>query len=107
MTTTETDRSTAESRAAERVLVAQACRITGLSRRNIQDMAARGDIPGAAKLGGRWTFDAATLRQWIKSREVGRWEETSTSGGRSGGVGLGLPGSSIDEAYERALRLRP
>ena len=94
--------------AAERVLVAQACRITGLSRRNVQDMAARGDIPGAAKLGGRWTFDAATLRRWIKSREVGRWPEgISTSAAQSGGVGLGLPGSSIDEAYERALRLRP
>lgn len=93
--------------AAERVLIAQACRMTGLSRRNVQDMAARGDIPGAAKLGGRWTFDAATLRRWIKSREIRRWEETSTSGDRSGGAGFVLPGSNIDEAYERALRLRP
>lgn len=43
----------------------QAAGITGLTVRAIQAMALRGELPGAAKLGGSWTFDEATLRTWI------------------------------------------
>ena len=42
---------------------------SGLSRRTIQAMAARGQIPGAAKLGSTWTFDKLKLARWIKHRE--------------------------------------
>jgi hypothetical protein len=32
-------------------------------------MALRGEIPKAAKLGRRWTFDIKALRAWIASKE--------------------------------------
>ncbi|WCT75935.1 helix-turn-helix domain-containing protein [Novosphingobium humi] len=42
---------------------------TGLSRRTVQSMAARGLIPGAAKLGKLWTFDRSKLGKWISDKE--------------------------------------
>jgi hypothetical protein len=34
--------------------------------RTLQNLAAQGAIPGAAKPAGRWTFDIAQLRQWAR-----------------------------------------
>lgn len=42
---------------------------TGLSRRTVQAMAARGEIPGAAKFGKLWTFDRMKLARWIHDKE--------------------------------------
>lgn len=42
---------------------------TGLSRRTVQAMAARGEIPGAAKFGKLWTFDRIKLARWIRDKE--------------------------------------
>jgi phage terminase Nu1 subunit (DNA packaging protein) len=42
---------------------------TGLSRRTVQAMAARGQIPGAAKFGKLWTFDRMKLARWIRDKE--------------------------------------
>lgn len=39
-----------------------ACDAIGLSPRGVQAMAARGEIPGAAKIGRVWTFDADSGR---------------------------------------------
>ena len=47
--------------------------ILGLKRRNIQAMAARGEIPGAAKFGSIWTFDIAMLRSYVKDQEEREW----------------------------------
>lgn len=33
-------------------------------------MAARGQIPGAAKIGRAWTFNERTLRDWIRQLEA-------------------------------------
>lgn len=57
--------------AAERCTIEQAELILGLKRRNIQAMAARGQIPGAIKLGNLWTFGIAELRKYL-TRESGR-----------------------------------
>lgn len=92
---------------AKRVKVAAVEQETGLSARIIQMMAARGDIPGAAKLGGTWTFDVAKLRRWIREQEAKTWQGASTSAGRSGGGASVSPVESIVEACERALGLRP
>jgi ribosomal protein S14 len=54
---------------AERIVVEDAITILGLSRRIIQEMAQRGEIPGAAKFGRRWTFDVAKLRAMIADKE--------------------------------------
>lgn len=51
---------------------------TGLSRRTVQAMAARGEIPGAAKLGKLWTFDRMKLARWIRDKEQ-ECQRTSTS----------------------------
>jgi ribosomal protein S14 len=63
---------------AERIVVEDAMLILGLSRRTIQEMAQRGEIPGAAKFGGRrrWTFDVAQLRAMIADREQETWQRS-------------------------------
>ena len=47
----------------ERVGIAGAVLITGLSRRTLQDLAP--SIPGASKPAGRWLFAVAELRAWV------------------------------------------
>ncbi|WP_036010563.1 helix-turn-helix domain-containing protein [Bradyrhizobium yuanmingense] len=54
----------------KRVKIAQAVSILGLEPRTVRDMAARGEIPGAAKPRGIWTFDAALLDQYNQARET-------------------------------------
>jgi hypothetical protein len=49
---------------AERVRPASAAAITGLTVRTVQALALRGEIPGAAKLGGSWTFDVKALKRF-------------------------------------------
>lgn len=56
-------------RERERATIDEAILIIGLPIRTVQAMAARGEIPGAAKFGRRWTFDLKKLRQMIKVRE--------------------------------------
>jgi hypothetical protein len=53
----------------ERCTIETAELILGLKRRNIQAKAARGEIPGAAKLGHLWTFDIALLRRYVRERQ--------------------------------------
>ncbi len=50
----------------ERVQSPEAAAITGLSLWQVQHMAVRGEIPGAAKLGCRWTFNIRRLKRWKK-----------------------------------------
>lgn len=53
----------------ERIQSAAAADMTGLKLRQVQSLALRGLIPGAAKLESLWTFDIAKLRRWITHRE--------------------------------------
>lgn len=89
----------------ERVPVSQAALIAGLPKRTLQDLAARGAIPGAGKPAGRWTFDVRLLRQWAARVERKRECRTSTTVAASGGRVSRFAGSNIDAAYERALGL--
>ena len=50
----------------ERVSISEAVRISGLKMRTLQNLAAQGAIPGAAKPAGRWTFDISQLRRWVR-----------------------------------------
>ncbi len=54
---------------SERVGVSQVAQITGMSFRTIQQRAAWGLIPSAAKLGGNWSFDEAAIRLWVQQQE--------------------------------------
>jgi excisionase family DNA binding protein len=98
---------TAERR-RERVRVDDAASILGISGRTVQALAARGEIPGAAKIGGLWTFDEAALRLWIRERSTcpknQGLQSTPTGGETRFGRGSRSTEKSIDRAYEQALR---
>ena len=53
----------------ERIKMARACAITGLSVRRMQQKAERGEIDGVIKIDGVWTFDVAKLRAWLSELE--------------------------------------
>jgi hypothetical protein len=42
----------------------------GVSQRSVQGLARRGELPGAARIGGVWTFDAAGLTAFVTQREL-------------------------------------
>lgn len=85
---------------AERCKIREASLITGLDIRTLQDKAARGEIPGAEKPFGRWTFDIAKLRQL---RSKGRICAVSIRGmGYTGRVSRSGD-TNIARAYERVL----
>lgn len=54
----------------ERIRVAKAASILGINSRTVQSMALRGELPGAAKIGGLWTFSESALRKWVQERTV-------------------------------------
>src|SRR6202521_636144 len=90
-----------------RIRPAEVARITSLSLRQIQSMAATGRIPGAAKLGGIWTFDPAKINAWIKAQEQAcqRSSQRIATGARTRfGVVSSSPDASIDEAFEQLIR---
>jgi hypothetical protein len=58
----------------ERISASAASDILGLPVRTVQQLAARGDIPGAAKFGRSWTFDQEKLRRLIREKERGQWQ---------------------------------
>lgn len=83
----------------ERVRIREASLITGLDIRTLQEKSARGEIPGAEKPFGRWTFDVAKLRQ-LKGRQCA----VSIKGmGYTGRVSR-FAGTNTASAYEHALR---
>lgn len=99
------------TRSMERVRPTDAVAITGLSLRTVQALALRGEIPGAAKLGGSWTFDEAALRNWIKERtqcpQDRRHLSTRTGEVTRYGRGSPLQDENSVRALEQArLRLR-
>ncbi len=56
--------------APERCRIDPALGITGLGRRQMQSMSARGEIPGAAKLGRTWAYYIQKLRRWVRAKEM-------------------------------------
>ena len=54
----------------ERIKAQIAARMLGISLRSVQVMAARGELPGAAKIGRIWTFDVARLRGFVEDKEA-------------------------------------
>ena len=60
------------------------CKIAGAvsrlaeAERTIRDMAARGEIPGAAKIRGVWSFDIALLDAFVAEKERQAWQNATT-----------------------------
>jgi hypothetical protein len=52
-----------------RIQSATAARILGVSQRSVEGLALRGELPGAARIGGVWTFDTERLVAFVKQRE--------------------------------------
>jgi hypothetical protein len=98
---------TIDGPAPERIRASTVARLLSLSVRGVQSMAARGEIPGAAKPGRIWTFDENRLRRWLREKEVEACRPTSTSGDPSGGREFKLPDATFDEAYAQAIGLKP
>jgi len=95
---------------APRIRPVDVSRITSLSLRQIQNMAASGRIPGAAKLGGVWIFDPHQIDVWIKAQEQAcqrNFRRIATGAMAQSGVVSSSPKESIDEAFEQLIRRRP
>jgi hypothetical protein len=58
----------------ERIKTAEVALILGVSVRKVQAMAALAELPGGARIGNRWTFNEAKIREFIveKEREIER-----------------------------------
>jgi Helix-turn-helix domain len=90
-----------------RVRPTMVAQMTSLSVRKVQEMAAAGQIPGAAKIGGVWTFDPDKVLAWTEHKKrltCRASRETYTDAATSGGAASRLPAPSIDAAYSRLIQ---
>jgi len=56
--------------APSRIRATEVAALLGLTLRGVQALAARGALPGAAKIGTLWTFDPEKLRRFVAAREA-------------------------------------
>jgi hypothetical protein len=99
---------TADHFELERVCIADAVRISGLKLRTLQNLAAQGAIPGAAKPAGRWTFDISQLRRWAREtpEKAVPCRKISTYVTASTGVASRLPDANTESLYMSVLNRR-
>jgi hypothetical protein len=92
----------------ERVSISEAVRISGLKMRTLQNLAAQGVIPGAAKPAGRWTFDISQLRRWVREtpEKALPCRKISTFATASTGVVSRLPDANTENLYMSVLNQR-
>ena len=84
-----------------RIQSADAARILGVSRRSVQGLALRGELPGAARIGRVWTFDAGRLAAFITQRE--RDAERAAVSGRPPPPARLPTRAQTNVAYERLM----
>ena len=81
--------------------------ILGVSVRQVQNMAARGLLPSAAKIGSVWTFRRGAILGYRRQKEGEACQRAanviSIGGTASGTVVSVCVAETLDEAYERAL----
>ena len=99
----------APTKCSERGTAKQAAAILGVPTRTIQDLATRGEIPGAAKLGRRWTFDLEKLRRLLKQKERETWQHANRQPDVSGGAklfggGFRFAGENSDGRFTQVIR---
>ena len=54
----------------ERIVSAKVASILGIPVQTVRAMAARGQLPSAAKMGRNWTFSETAIRTWLRDREA-------------------------------------
>ena len=94
---------------AQRLSVREAAALLGLPPRTVQDQAAHGKIPGAAKFGRRWTFDREKLRQFVRERERETWQNAGrhldvSGGGKPFGVGSKFADANSDGRFTQVIQ---
>ena len=94
---------------AERVSIDKAVAVLGLPKRTVQELAARGEIAGAAKIGRRWTFDIEKLRRLVRQRERETWQNgkrrpDAIGGAIPSGHGLRFVGAKSDGRFTQVTR---
>jgi hypothetical protein len=90
------------ARTPERVGIAEAVLITGMSRRTLQSLAT--SIPGASKPAGRWLFAVAELRAWVtRTTKKQPCRKISTFAPGSTGRASKRAASNTEKAYELVL----
>ena len=89
---------------SRRIYSRDVARLTGFSVRIVQMMAIKGELPHTLqrKPGGRWTFDEAAVRKWIKEWEA-PWPATGGPAQTAHRWRPDMAGKEVNEALERAL----
>jgi len=95
-----------QQKAMERGTIEQAMAILGLPKRTIQQKAQRNEIPGAAKIFGRWTFDLVQLRNFVRNRQCENQKPRPEPIGvtTSSGAKRRLRVNSTDGLYTRTIQ---
>jgi excisionase family DNA binding protein len=87
-----------------RIQTAAAATMLGVSKRTVHALAARGELPGAARIGKLRTFSADKLAQFIADREAECTKNAISTRKRGyGGWAPPLSERKSHEAYERAM----
>jgi excisionase family DNA binding protein len=94
--------------ARQRIRASEVAQILGVGVRCVQKMAARGELPSAARIGKIWTFDKAKIEQFLADAEAevrNRMETTTSLVARPRGSLKSI--SESERAYKLAMeRLR-
>jgi hypothetical protein len=61
---------------AGRVKIERAVEILGLATRTVQKMSQRGELPGAALMGRRWTYNEGKLHDYVRNQERESWQQS-------------------------------
>jgi len=61
--------STIGTTKSERIKSTKVASILGVTAQTVREMAARGELPSAAKVGRHWTFNEKSIRKWLKARK--------------------------------------
>jgi len=93
----------------ERGSIQDAASILGKHPRTVRAMAGRGELPGAAKIGGTWTFNLDILRTFVSSKEQEVWQsvrpQRAVSGATTSSMGGYKPAAKISNGhYEQTIQ---
>jgi hypothetical protein len=88
-----------------RIQSSDAATMLGVSRRTTQEMAARGKLPGAAKIGDVWTFDPDALASFVRERECAAKVDRSRVA-PAFAPARRRTSSQADRAYDRVMSMR-
>ena len=87
----------------ERIDSKEVARLSGLKRRTVTSHAGKGKIPSARQFGTKWTFDAATIRAWVKGRDEGTKTTTRACAAKPRGSARPSANENSVKAFARLL----